>query len=236
MLFSNSRTSSENSIVLQTSQGSQVTSVSEYKYLGIIIDNKLRFSSHIKYLSKKLKKNLGFYFRNKACFPFKVRKKLVSATFLPILDYGDVVYQHAPSYLLSSLDALYHGALRFITDCKFTTHWELYERVAWPPLRIRRKMHWHLLIYKAILGHLPNYLCCFIQRTLFGNHSLRSQSNYNLCVSFVRTELGKTAFKYAAASDWILLQKEMKLQNLVSYNYFKSLRCVIVFNWLYVGL
>ncbi len=226
MLFSNSRTSLENSIVLQTSQGSQVTSVSEYKYLGIIIDNKLRFGSHIKYLSKKFKKNLGFYFRNKSCFPFKVRKKLVSATFLPILDYGDVVYQHAPSYLLSSLDALYHGALRFITDSKFTTHHcELYEKVAWPPLRIRRKMHWHLLIYKAILGPMPNYLCCFIQRTLSGNHSLRSQSNYNLCVSFVRTELGKTSFKYAAASDWNLLQKQMKLQNLVSYNYFKSLLC-----------
>ncbi len=150
----------------------------------------------------------------------------MSATFLPILDYGDVVYQHAPSYLLSSLDALYHGALRFITDSKFTTHHcELYEKVAWPPLRIRRKMHWHLLIYKAILGHLPNYLCCFIQRTLSGNHSLHSQSNYNLCVSFVRTELGKTSFKYAAASDWNLLQKQMKLQNLVSYNYFKSLLC-----------
>ncbi len=28
-----------------------------------------------------------------------------------------------------------------------------------------------------------------------------------------------------AASDWNLLQKEMKLQNLVSYNYFKSLLC-----------
>ncbi len=76
MLFSNSRTSLENSIVLQTSQGSQVTSVSEYKsIIIIIIDNKLRFSSHIKYLSKKIKKKLGFYFRNKSCFPFKVRKK-----------------------------------------------------------------------------------------------------------------------------------------------------------------
>ncbi len=98
---------------------------------------------------------------NKSHFPFNVRKKLLSTTFLQILDYGDVVYQHAPSYLLSSLDALYHGALRFITDCKFLTHHcELYERVAWPSLRILRKMPWHLLIYKAILGHLPNYLCC----------------------------------------------------------------------------
>ncbi len=63
MLFSNSRTSLENSIVLQTSQGSQVTSVSEYKYLGIIIDNKLRFSSHIKYLSKKIKEEVRVLFQ-----------------------------------------------------------------------------------------------------------------------------------------------------------------------------
>ncbi len=46
-----------------------------------------------------------------------------------------------------------------------------------------------------------------------------------ISVSFVRTELGKTSFKYAATSDCNLLQKEMKLQNLVSYNYFKSLLC-----------
>ncbi len=88
MLFSNSRTSLENSIVLQTSQRSQVTSVSEYKYLGIIIDNKLRFGSHIKYLSKKLKKNLGFYFRNKSCFPFKVRKNLCLLHFYRFLIMG----------------------------------------------------------------------------------------------------------------------------------------------------
>jgi hypothetical protein len=225
MLFTNSRTS-ENPIVLQTYQGSQVTSVLEYKYLGIIIDNTLRFGSHIKYLQVKLKKQLGFYFRNKSCFSFKVKKEIVSAMFLPVLDYGDVIYQHAPSYLLLSLDALYHGALRFITGCKFSTHHcELYKRVAWPSLSIRRKMHWYLLIYKAILGCLPIYLCCLIQRTSFKSYSLRSQSIYNLCVPFVRTELGKTSFKYAATSDWNLLQKEIKLQNLVSYNNFKSLLC-----------
>ncbi len=91
--------------------------VKEYKYLGIIVDDVLSFSSHISQLKKKFKIKLGFYFRNKFCFSFNVRKKLVTTTFLPMLDYGDVVYQFAPSYLLSSLDAVYHGALRFISDC-----------------------------------------------------------------------------------------------------------------------
>lgn len=99
--------------LLRTLQLNLITLVSEYKYLGTIIDDTLHFSSHINYLKQKLKKQLGFYCRNKSCFSFNARKKLVSATFLPILDYGNVVYRHALSYLLASL-----CALRFITDCK----------------------------------------------------------------------------------------------------------------------
>ncbi len=113
----------------------------------------------------------------------------MSSTFLLVLDYGDVVYQYAPYYLLVSSDALHHGALRFITDCKYSTHHcELYKRLAWPSLSIQRKMHWYLLIYTAIMGYLPFYLCYF----LF-NYSLCSQSNYNLCVPLVRTELQNLA-------------------------------------------
>lgn len=55
MLFSNSKMSPENSVTLWTSQESQITSVSEYKYLGIIINNTLRFGSHINYLRRKHK-------------------------------------------------------------------------------------------------------------------------------------------------------------------------------------
>lgn len=93
-------------------------------------------------------------------------------TFLPVLDYGDVVYQHASCYLLASLDALYHSQ-------HITVHCI---RVAWSQLTIRRTIYWCLLIYKAILGHLPSYLCCFIQQKSVGNY-LRSQTCYNLCTS-----------------------------------------------------
>lgn len=159
--------------------------VKEYKYLGIIVDDALSFSSHITQLKNKLKITLGFYFRNKFCFSFNVKKKLVSATFLPVLDYGDVVYQFAPSYLLSSFDAVYHGALRFISNCKSSTHHcTLYHRVGWPSLYTRRKMHWYLIIYKAILGLLPSYLCCLMQQKIIKNYFLRSQNFYTLLYSF----------------------------------------------------
>ncbi len=123
-------------VVLRTLQGKLIALVSEYKYLGIIIDDKRRFDSYMNYLRLKLKKQLGFYFRNKSCFSFNARKKLVSGTCFLILDYGDV-YQLASSYLLASLEAVYHGALRFITDCTYSTHHcILYNRVAWSSLAV----------------------------------------------------------------------------------------------------
>lgn len=224
MWFSNSKRSLDSPTVLRTLEGKQIALVSEYKYLGIVIDDTLKFNSHITYLKQKLKKKLGFYFRNKSCFSFNARKKLVFATFLPVLDYGDVVYQHAPSYILASLDAVYHGALRFITNCKFSTHHcALYNIVSWPSLAVRRKMHWYLLIYKAILGFLPPYLCCMLKQKVAGNYSLRSQFLYNLHVPRVRTNLGKTAFYYAASSDWNSLQMKLMLNHLVPLSNFRQL-------------
>ena len=171
-------------------QGSEIESVSQYKYLGIIIDNSLSFKPHILELLKKCKNNN--FFRNKSCFSFEAKKRLVSATFLSVLDYGDVVYMNASSQCLHSLDTVYHGALRFITNLKtLTHHCNLYTRVGWSSLTTCRLKHWHILIYKAILGALPPYLRMYINRTCTGSYRLRSENFFLLTVPKVRTELGK---------------------------------------------
>ncbi len=127
------------------------------------------------------------------------KKKWVPATFLPILDYGDVAYQYASSYLLSSLDALYHGALRFITDCTFLTiilnymkelhglPWEFGEKCTyWVFCQIISDV-----LYKGICLEIINYVL--------------NQIVISVCplseLSLVKP------LKYAAASDWNLLQK-----------------------------
>ncbi len=88
MWLSNSRNSLDGSVVLRTLQGKLIALVSEYKYLGIIIDDTLRFNSYINYLRLKLKKRLVFYYRNKSCFSFNARKKLVAGTFYRFLTMG----------------------------------------------------------------------------------------------------------------------------------------------------
>lgn len=166
---------------------------------------------------------MGFYFRNKACFSFEARRRLVSATFMPLLDYGDILYMNASAQCLRSIDTLYHGTLRFILNCKtLTHHCTLYTRVGWPSLVTRRLSHWYTFIYKAILGLLPFYLCIFIVQKC-GGYSLRSLDFILLTVPNVRTEFGKRAFMYSAPSSWNTLQNTFKLEELVPIGVFKSL-------------
>lgn len=160
MLFTTSKARLQNVPVVVTVDGKEIEVVNSYKYLGILIDDSLNFKPHVLNLVKKLRLKLGFYFRNKLCFSFNVKKRLVAATFLPVLDYGDLLYMHASAQCLHMVDTAYHASLRFITNCKaLTHHCELYSRVGWPPLATRRLLHWYTFIYKAILGLLPYYLC-----------------------------------------------------------------------------
>jgi hypothetical protein len=105
MTFTRVHTQSEN-ISIVTSGGLCIEKVPSYKYLGIWLDDKLSFKVHMDKLVRKLKLKLGFYFRNKACFLLMARKKLVQATFLSVIDYGDLLYMHATTSVLQRLDCL----------------------------------------------------------------------------------------------------------------------------------
>lgn len=224
MLFSKAKSNLHISPPIVTLQGAEIERVKSFKYLGILIDDSLSFKGHVEHLVRKLRLKIGFYFRNRLCFSFNAKKKLVAATFTPILDYGDLIYMNAPTQVLKLFDSVYHAALRFITNCKPRTHHcELYTRVGWPALENRRLSHWYMFIYKGILRLLPSYLCEYIQPKGAGLYSLRSQDSLLLSVPSVRTEAGKVAFHFSAPTTWNNLQKFWKLKELVSIGQFKLL-------------
>lgn len=223
MLFSNFTMVPQTVPVLSTLEGNIIEVVHEYKYLGVLIDNSLTFKPHIEQLVKKLKLKLGFFFRNKLCFSFEVKKRLVTATFLSVLDHGDLFYMNASSSCLQMVDTVYHASLGFITNCRaMTHHCELFSRVGWPSLVTRRQGHWYTFIFKAMLGLLPPYICTLITQRSVDSYSLRSNDQLLLSVPFARTELGKKAFVHLAPFAWNMLQKDWKLTELLSLNTFKT--------------
>ena len=136
---------------------------------------------------------------HKSCFSLRARKSVMSATFLPILGYGDVVYMSASTSCLQSLTPVYHCALRFITGCsRLTHHCELYAKAGMPSLNMRR---WMTVIYKALLGLVSTYLCTFLQRT--GSRcALRSNDILHFSIPRVRTETGKKVSQFLCPLCW----------------------------------
>src|SRR4029434_4094635 len=115
--------------------GTALERVTSYKYLGIWVDEKLDFKSHVNQLVKKLRIKLGFLYRNRCRFTFPDRKRIIESVFISVLDYGDVIYGNASHSTLKTLDAVYHSALRFITGDRYGTHHcTLYNKVGWPAL------------------------------------------------------------------------------------------------------
>ena len=223
MLFSRAKANDHDLFRIATATGVCIEKVSEYKYLGIWLDDKLSFKFHVDNLATKLRQKIGFLYRNSASFPMPCRKRIVQAVFMSVLDYGDVVYRHASSTTLKPLDSAYHSALRFITGDKYDTHHcLLYDKVGWPSLTLRRSYHWYLFIYKAIIGKLPPYISSLLDWNT-GMHQTRSSNRLALRVPRVRSEHGKSAFSYDAPHTWNALQQTLNLQAFPSLNEFKAI-------------
>ena len=92
-----------------------LTYVDNYKYLGVWLDCKLSFQTHIKHLQSKINSRIGFLYSNRASITHAAKHTHVKLTILPILDFGDVIYKIASNTLLNKLYAVYHSAIRFVT-------------------------------------------------------------------------------------------------------------------------
>jgi transposase len=57
---------------IYTVDGSDLEYVDNYKYLGVWLDCKLSFQTHIKHLQSKIKSRIGFQFRKKSILPISL--------------------------------------------------------------------------------------------------------------------------------------------------------------------
>jgi hypothetical protein len=176
MLFNRSLPAPARPTSIATLDGSDLEYVDNYKYLGVWLDCKLSFQTHIKHLQSKMKSRIGFLFCNKASFTHAAKHILVKLTILPILDFGDIIYKITSNTLLSKLDAVYHSAIHFVTKGPYITHHcNLYTLGGWPLLHIRRQTHWLQVVYKSLLGKALPYLSSLVTKTTSTRSSCSSR-------------------------------------------------------------
>ena len=97
-----------------------VETVGEFKFLGILIDKHLKWSTHIEFIANKISKYIGVINRLKHTLPSRVLLTLYNTLILPHLNYGLVLWGHRNERILK----LQKRAIRTISNSKFNGHTE----------------------------------------------------------------------------------------------------------------
>ena len=100
MLFTNL---SRPEYICISAKGQIINEVKETKFLGVILDNELKWNLHIEYISKKISKSVSILRMLKFTFPSNVLKNLYFSLIYPYYTYCNLVWGNAASIYLDSL-------------------------------------------------------------------------------------------------------------------------------------
>jgi len=131
-------------------------------------------------------------------------KMVAHAIISSRLDYCDSLLCGIAGNLLQKLQSVQNAAARLIMRTGRRQHiTPVLRELHWLPVRQRIDFKMALLVYKALHGHLPQYLADNCQLlTYIGRQSLRSADVLTCATKRTRTRLGDRSFSVAGPSLW----------------------------------
>ena len=217
IIFSNkTKTSTYDPLVFN---GIPVKLVEETKHLGLILDNKLSFFSHINNKLSKAKQGLGIMKQLKKWVSYSVLENIYKLYIRPHLDYGDVVYHttdinidrtspftfETNSLIGSKIESIQYTAARIITGAwKGTSRKKLYDNIGWESLHDRRTARRLHIFYETFNSKFPNYLFDIVKSQLFSENSRNFNKKILINIP-CKKNIFKKSFYPATILDWNML-------------------------------
>ena len=188
----------------------EIEKTDNYKYLGIIIDDKLNWKPQINKLCSKLSSVCGVLSKVRHYLDRESLMLIYNSLFDSRLRYGILSWGTASDDSLAKLKVLQNRAVRFITFSPFRTSMSpLYSTLKIIPLEkqlfLQRAIFMHSLHYKNVPMALSTY--CHQPQHNYGTR-YKTSSNYVLPVS--RTNRGQCSIKYAGPKVWANVPKQYK--------------------------
>ena len=136
--------------------GTPLTRLTTFKYLGIYINQSLSFNDHIKYIIKKVSKGLGQLRR--------IRGSLILQTIftrpqclLAIIEYFEVAWQGCVLLNVDRLERVQRRATHLINPNSSLVADSFLANLCLPLLWKRGEAHCAILAKKLVLGLVPTY-------------------------------------------------------------------------------
>ena len=182
----------------------QIEFVNKLKCLGVTIDNRLTFESHIHTLSSSINFTLKRLYSLNIQLPLNVRKTVANSLLVSRLLYGLEVYSGTIERHVAEIRRLFNRVVRFVYNIK------LHESVSnsvidFLNLSVENFIIFRLLLlfYKIFNQDSPKYLVDLFR---FG----RSTRSRQLVVPQINSSLFERSFQVRVIRCWNLLPNELK--------------------------
>ena len=199
--------------------GSIVQKSAVQKHLGVILDEKLSFIHHSKYITDITTKAIGIIRKLRFFVPRSSLLTLYKSLIRSHLDYADIIYDqpHNNSFCDKIESIQYSSALAITGAIRGTSKENLYQELGLEYLGSRRWLHRLSIFYKIIKSKSPAYMYELIPPAL----SFQNTRNQSLIRQiFCRTDSFSNSFFPYSIKEWNKLDNQVKQSN--SFFQFKN--------------
>ena len=172
--------------------------VNKYKYLGVVLDKKLRFDQHVRYVHGKTYPKMKTLGRVHSQIGRGMAIYLYKSLINPILTFSDYVYAGISEQDKNKLQVLQNSCIRICLQCDKWTHRNiLYKESGIEPLEIQRKQNIVSLVYQGVNQESTPFINQLFSQVQYDNgRLLRSELNENLHIPKVKLETCKGNVRY----------------------------------------
>ena len=134
-----------------------VSSTLVHKHLGMLLDDKLSYEHHLKFVLNKVKKTIGLLRKFQQILPRQSLITIYKSFIRPHLDYGDIVYDRAFNESFhKNLESIQYNAAIAVTEAvRGTCSEKLFQELRLESLQSRRWLRKLCLFYKMFHEKLP---------------------------------------------------------------------------------
>jgi len=192
--------------------GSNIEHVTDFKLLGITLDQDLSFNRQIEEWCKKLAKCIGLLCHISPYLKRNQHDIYYSIIIKPVMHYSSTIWTSCSKENLLKVLRLQKRAARIILDAEKTApSVDLFNTLKWVPFHAESYVNWCAPTHKRLNGNTPEYINDLpIRNSDTHNRSTRFCNINLMCPRFKRSTEGGRAFAVRARKEWNNLSVDIK--------------------------
>ena len=213
--------------------GQNIHRTAEAKYLGVYLDEKLKWDSHIQHLCKKLSQYCGLFCHLRHNITQELLLLLYHSLVYPHLLYGILTWGSTNNSVLHPLQVLQNRLIRIICRVRKLDHItnnSLYHKLS----ILKIKGIYHLEMAKFMYLHHNNKLPKLFNNYFKSINSVHSYNTRHVCrknyqLYSIHSNIAKKALPFSGAQVWNSLLPEWK--DFSYYRFKKTIKSYFVANY-----